>query len=99
VIQMDYISKVRKDKRRYLGFIQPKNKYQQRKLSTVEDFLFYMKKIKKIKKLNEFRYFHISDYLKHLKEDKNLKEGTLKEKEKILKAFYRRNKIDWEWQE
>jgi len=95
---MDYISKVRKDKRRYLGFIQPKNKYQQRKLSTVEDFLFYMKKIRKIKKLNEFRFYHIEDYLNFLKENKGLKEGTILEKRKILKSFYKRNKLDWEYQ-
>ncbi len=96
---MDYISKVRKDKRRYLGFPSPKTKYQKRKESTIFDFLFYMKKQRKIKKLNEFKYFHINDYLKHLKEKNNLAEATIQEKEKILKAFYRRNKIDWQYQD
>ena len=95
---MDYISKVRKDKRRYLGFTKPQTKYQQRKLSTVEDFLFYMKKNRKIKKLNEFKFYHIEDYLNFLKQNKGLKEGTILEKRKILKSFYKRNKLDWEYQ-
>jgi len=92
---MDYISKIRKDKRRFLGFITPKNKYQQRKEKTVMDFLFYMKKNRKIKKLNEFKFYHIRDFLNFLKEKDNLSEATLLEKEKIIKSFYRRNKLDW----
>ena len=96
---MDYISKIRKNKRRYLGFPRAETKYQKRKESTIMNFLFYMKKQRKIKKLNEFKYFHINDYLKYLKEKNNLANTTIQEKEKILKSFYRHNKIDWQYQD
>lgn len=95
---MDYISKIRLNKRRFLGFPKAETKYQKRKESTIFDFLFYMKKGRKIKKLNEFKYFHIKDYLEHLKEKNNLAKATIQEKEKILKSFYRRNKLDWTYQ-
>ncbi len=95
---MDYISKVRRDKRRYLGFPKAETKYQKRKESTIMDFLFYMKKNRRIKKLNEFKFYHIEDYLNYIKENKGLKEGTILEKRKLLKSFYKRNKLDWEYQ-
>ena len=96
---MDYISKIRLNKRRFLGFPRAETKYQKRKENTIMDFLFFMKKTKKIKKLNQFKYYHIKDFLKYLKETKGNKQGTIQEKEKILKAFYRRNKIDWQYKD
>ena len=90
---MDYIAKIRKNKRRYLGFKQPKTKYQQRKESTILDFLFYMKKNRRIDRLNKFREFHILDYLKFLKQEKALADATILEKAKILQSFYRRNQL------
>ncbi|WP_459893702.1 hypothetical protein [Desulfothermus okinawensis] len=92
---MDYIKKVIKDKRRFLGFVEPKTKYQKRKEKTIFTFLFYMKKVKKIKKMNQFRYYHIQDFLIDLQKKENLAESTINEKEKILKAFFNRNKLDW----
>jgi hypothetical protein len=61
---MDYIAKVRRDKRRFLGVTSPKNKYQQRKEQTVLDFLFFQKKINNKKKLNEFKVKDIDMYIR-----------------------------------
>jgi len=88
---MDYITKVRKDKRRFFGFIKPKTKYQQRKESTVMDFLFFQKKIMRKKKLNEFKETDIEKYLELKKDRDRLANATLLEKKAILKAFYKRN--------
>ena len=88
---MDYIAKVKKDKRRFFGHIQPKNKYQQRKEQTILDFLFFQKKIQGKKKLNEFEIRDIEKYI----EIKEWSKGTIKERVAILKAFYRRNSLYW----
>ena len=88
---MDYINKIKKNKRRFLGFVNPENKYQQRKVSTVLDFLFFQKKIQGKKKLNEFEIRDIEKYI----EIKEWSEGTKKERVAILKAFYRRNSLHW----
>jgi len=90
---MDYIAKVRKDKRRYLGFKVPKTKYQKRKESTIFDFLFFMKKIKKIKKLNQFKIEYIKEYLQYKKQKDRLSEATIKEKKSIISSFYKRNML------
>jgi len=90
---MDYIAKVKKDKRRFFGFVTPKNKYQQRKVSTVLDFLFFQKKIQGKKKLNEFE---IRDIEKYIEAKENWSLSTRKERVAILKAFYRRNSLHWE---
>ena len=90
---MDYIAKVRRDKRRFLGVTSPKNKYQQRKEQTVLDFLFFQKKINNKKKLNEFKPDDIEKYIE-AKENWSL--STRKERVAILKAFYRRNSLHWE---
>ena len=86
---MDYINKIKKNKRRFLGFITPKNKYQKRKETTIFDFLFFQKKIQGKKKLNKFKKEDIEKYI----ETKDWKEGTKKERRAILQAFYRRNSI------
>ena len=88
---MDYIAKVRRDKRRFLGVTSPKNKYQQRKEQTVLDFLFFQKKINNKKKLNEFEIRDIEKYI----EIKEWSEGTVKERRAILRAFYKRNSLHW----
>ena len=88
---MDYIAKVRRDKRRFLGFVTPKNKYQQRKESTVLDFLFFQKKLQKRKKLNEFKVKDIDMYIRA----KNWSLSTKKERVAMLKAFYRRDSLYW----
>lgn len=90
---MDYIGKIRKNKRRFLGFPAPKTKYQKRKEQTVMDFLFFMKKIKKIKKLNQFKHSHIEEYLLHKKTTNKLSDATLKEKKSIISSFYKRNML------
>jgi len=90
---MDYIGKIRKNKRRFLGFPSPKTKYQRRKEHTIMDFLFFMKKIKKIKKLNKFKYLHIEEYLNFKKEKDKLSDATLKEKKSIISSFYKRNML------
>jgi hypothetical protein len=84
---MDYIGKIIKNKRRYLGFIKPKNKYQRRKEYTIFDFLFFQKKIQKKRKLSEFKLKDIDMYL----QTKNWSEGTKKERKSILRSFYKRN--------
>jgi hypothetical protein len=85
------IKKVYRDKRRYFGYIEPKTKYQKRKLDTVYDFLMFCKKQLKIKKLNELRISHIEEYLSI---KKYWSEGTKKERRAILRAFYRRNSLE-----
>jgi hypothetical protein len=89
---MDYIAKVRRDKRRFLGFVTPKNKYQQRKESTVLDFLFFQKKLQKRKKLNKFK---LEDIEKYIEAKKNWSLSTKKERRAILRAFYKRNSLHW----
>ena len=90
---MDYIAKIRKNKRRFFGFIKPKTKYQQRKESTVMDFLFFQKKTQKKKKLNEFQKIDIEKYLELKKQKHELADATLSEKKAILLAFFRRNQL------
>ena len=90
---MDYIGKIRQNKRRYLGFKSAQTKYQKRKEHTIMDFLFFMKKIKKIKKLNKFKYLHIEEYLNLKKEKDKLSDATLKEKKSIISSFYKRNML------
>jgi hypothetical protein len=87
---MDYISKIRKNKRRFLGFVKPENKYQKRKEQTIFDFLFFQKKIQGKKKLNKFK---LEDIEKYIETKEDWKEGTKKERRAILQAFYRRNSI------
>ena len=91
--RMDYITKVRKDKRRYFGYKKAQTKYQQRKESTVFDFLFFQKKIQKRKKLNEFQETDIEKYLELKKQKHELADATLSEKKAILLAFFRRNQL------
>lgn len=90
---MDYISKIRKNKRRFFGFPRAKTKYQQRKESTVMDFLFFQKKVNKINKLNQFKLENIEEFLEWKKEKDRLAEATLSEKKAILLAFFRRNSL------
>lgn len=95
---MDYIAKIRKDKRRFLGFKKPQTKYQRRKEHTIMDFLFFQKKQIKRQKLNQFQWQDIWRYLAYIKKTKRLADATIKEKEKILKSFYRRNFLGLEKQ-
>lgn len=95
---MDFITKIKKNKRRFIGSPQANTKYQKRKEYTIFCFLFFQKKVKRIKKLNDFRYFHIKDFLQYEQEKKGLAKATLQEKEKILRAFYKRNHLDWQHQ-
>lgn len=90
---MDYIHKIRKDKRRFFGFISPTTRYQQRKESTTFDFLFFQKKIQKRKKLNEFKLQDIEKYLEWKKQKDKLANATISEKRAIIRAFYRRNQL------
>ncbi len=84
---MDYITRIKKNKRRYFGWIKPITKYQKRKESTILSFLFFQKKVLQRKKLNEFKNEDIGKYLK----TKQIAKSTRMEKEKILKSFYSRN--------
>ena len=90
---MDYIAKIRKNKRRFLGFPRAETKYQKRKENTVMDFLFFQKKVQKRKKLNEFQETDIQKYLGLKKQKHELADATLSEKKAILKAFFRRNQL------
>ena len=86
---MDYIHKVKKDKRRFLGISKSKS-YQTKKENTVLDFLFWQKKQNKKKKLNEFE---LKDIEKYLKTKKYWSASTKKERKAILNKFYKRNNL------